>query len=78
MARNRTVPVSSLLSITTFADALDAAQLLKWRVLDSKFRRILVQCIVVVLLSASAILSGPIARYSSQRGSRISSIGVAG
>jgi hypothetical protein len=78
VARNRTVPVSSLLSITTLADVLDAAQLLKFRILGSKFRRIFMQCVVVMVLSASAILSGPIARYSSQRGHRISQVGVAG
>jgi hypothetical protein len=78
VARNGTVPVSGLLSITTLADVLDAAQLLKGRLLSSEFRRIFMQCIVVLLLSASTILSGPIARYSSQRGHRISQVEVAG
>jgi hypothetical protein len=78
VARNRTVPVSNLLSITTLADVLDAAQLLKGRLLGSQFRRIFMQCIVVLLLSTSAILSGPIARYSSQRGHRVSEVSVAG
>src|SRR4051794_27768806 len=78
VAKNRIVPVSSLLSITTLADVLDAAQLLKGRLLGSKFRRIFMQCVVVMLFSTSAILSGPIARYSSRQGHRISQVGVAG
>ncbi|KIW72897.1 hypothetical protein PV04_01058 [Phialophora macrospora] len=63
-AKGNAVPVTSLLSVNTPGEAIDALNLLRSHVL--RHWRILVQCIMVIALSLLTVLSGPIAKYSTQ------------
>ncbi|OCT44073.1 hypothetical protein CLCR_00625 [Cladophialophora carrionii] len=63
-AKGNAVPVTSLFSVNTPGEAIDALNLLRshvWR-----HWRILIQCIVVITLSLMTVLSGPIAKYSTK------------
>ena len=67
IARNQDVALPTLLSLNTIGEALDVLLLLQSRLLSTRYVSILGQCIVVICLSTTAILSGPIARYSTRR-----------
>lgn len=67
-AHNKDVPLPSLLSLNTLGEALDVAFLLREQLFSVRNLFILVQCIVVLCLSSTAILSGVISRYSTSRG----------
>jgi hypothetical protein len=62
------VSLQSLLSISTIGEAVEILLLLKSKIISIPYLKILVQCVVVVCLTATAMLSGPIARYSTRRG----------
>lgn len=74
--RRKNVALSSLLTIGSLGEALDVLFLLKFHFFLST--RIVTQCIMVACLTATAILSGPIARYSSKRGQIVAEKGVNG
>src|SRR2546423_1895517 len=76
VARNQNVKISSFTSLNTIGEAFDVLLLLKSRILSSRSLKILAQCIVVALFSATDILSGPIARYSTRRSHLISQVQV--
>ncbi|KAK5047927.1 hypothetical protein LTR84_006115 [Exophiala bonariae] len=71
-ARYSSVPASALLSISTFGEAIDVIWLLKAKIFSRRHVKILVQASLVVFLSFTALISGPIARYSTRLGHRIS------
>jgi hypothetical protein len=68
VAKNHNVPLPSLLSIMTLGETVDVLRLLKTKILSLPHPRILLQCFVVTVFSVAAILSGPIARFSTRRG----------
>lgn len=78
VAKNRNVSLSALLSLSSLGEVFDIAVLLRTRLLAGRYSKILIQCIVVACFSATAILSGPIARYSTRRGHIVSSLDVPG
>ncbi|EEP79745.1 predicted protein [Uncinocarpus reesii 1704] len=65
---SRTVPILSLLTISSLGEVFDTLKVFKLRVLSVRYLAICVQCIVVVIFSLSGMLSGPIARFSSRMG----------
>lgn len=67
-ARHQSIPISTLLSVNTFGEAIDVFWLLKTRIFHLRHIKILIQAILVVLLSVTALVSGPIARYSTNLG----------
>ncbi|KEF58063.1 uncharacterized protein A1O9_05986 [Exophiala aquamarina CBS 119918] len=71
-ARYDSVPASALLSISAFGDAVDVIWLLKVKIFSRRHVKILVQACLVVFLSLAALISGPIARYSTRLSHRIS------
>src|SRR3569833_3120848 len=68
----------SLLSVNTLGDVLDTLPLLHLDVSLGVLAMILFQCVVVVVLSVAAIVSGPIARYSTRVGTNIEQTAVLG
>lgn len=66
VVKERQVSLSSLLTVSTLGEAVDIVRLLKLKILSFQHMPILAQCFVVVLLTAVACLSGPIARYSTR------------
>lgn len=76
IAKRKNVALSSLLTINSVGEAMDVLFLLKFNFFSST--RIVAQCIVVACMTATAILSGPIARYSSRRGQIVSEKDVNG
>lgn len=77
-ARYTSVPASALLSISTFGEAMDVIWLLKVKIFSPRHVKILVQACLVIILSFTALVSGPIARYSTRLGHHISSDDVPG
>jgi hypothetical protein len=77
-ARYSSVPASALLSISTFGEAVDVIWLLKVKIFSRRHVKILVQACLVVFLSLAALVSGPIARYSTRIGHRVSSFDTPG
>lgn len=71
ISRGREVPLTSLVSLNTSGEAFDAILLLKGHLSKRRYLDILAQCIVVVLLSVSALLSGLVDRYAARRGTVI-------
>lgn len=67
----RSIPLKDLLTISTLGEALDVVLLLRWRSLSVRHLKLLAQCIVVVFFSVVALVSGPIARFSSRRSHEI-------
>lgn len=70
-ARHDSVPASALLSISTFGEAVDVIWLLKAKIFNRRHVKILVQACLVVFLSFAALISGPIARYSTRLGHHV-------
>jgi hypothetical protein len=66
ITRDQTIPLSSLMTINTLGQAFDILFLLRSRIFHRRYWKILAQSIVVLCLSTTALLSGPIARYSTQ------------
>ncbi|EXJ70335.1 uncharacterized protein A1O5_06403 [Cladophialophora psammophila CBS 110553] len=63
-AEGRVVPISSLLSLNTPGEAIDVLILLKSHIFSHWI--IVAQSLVVVALSITTVLSGPIAKYSTR------------
>jgi hypothetical protein len=63
---NHTVPLSSLLSIDTLGQVFDILFLLRSRIFHRRYSKIFAQSVIVLSLSTTALLSGPIARYSTR------------
>jgi hypothetical protein len=78
VARHQPVELSSLTSLNTLGEACDVIGLLKTKILSRRYLKILTQCIVIFTLSAAAIFSGPIAKYSTKRSHVIGQIEVTG
>lgn len=76
--KNRAVALASLMSINTIGEAFDAALLLRQRIFRQRYWKILAQSIVVVILTASTIVSGPIAKASTRLGTIVRIINVPG
>lgn len=77
-ARYSSVPASALLSISTFGEAVDVMWLLKAKIFSRRHVKLLVQSCLVIFLSFTALISGPIARYSTRLGHRISDYNTPG
>jgi hypothetical protein len=72
ITRDQNIPLSSLLSINSLGDAFDILSLLRSKIFHRRYPKIFAQCILVLCLSITSLFSGPIARYSTQRGEAIS------
>ena len=69
------VQITALYYITSFADAMSISNfLLHGRFLRRRYWLLSLQAVVVMLLSAAAFTSGPLARASLRRGAAISSV----
>jgi hypothetical protein len=68
VGRNQNVRLSSLLSLSTPGEVFDVFMLLKFKLLSSPYLRLFAQSVAVITLSTTAVLSGPIARYSTRHG----------
>jgi len=66
IVRRKKVALLSLLTIGSIGEAFDVLFVLKYHFFLCT--RIVAQCVLVACLTATAILSGPIARYSTKRG----------
>jgi hypothetical protein len=66
ITRDQAIPLSSLLSINTLGQAFDILFLLRLRIFRRRYWKIFAQSIVILCLSTTALLSGPIARYSTR------------
>lgn len=71
IVRKQSVPLASLLSISTFGDAVEALMLLKERAFQRRHLKILFQSFLVICLSVTGLVAGPIARFSTQVGHRV-------
>ena len=78
VGRSQNVRLSSLLSLSTPGEVFDVFMLLKFKILSSPYLLLFAQSVVVITLSTTAILSGPITRYSTRRGYIITPIEVPG
>jgi len=78
VSRNHSVRLSSLLSLNSVGEAYDVIRLLKRNVLSIQHLKLLSQCLVVVFLSTTTIVAGPIARYSTRRGHVVTEVAVPG
>lgn len=67
LVQDHKVLLPSLLVLNTPGEALDVLNLMRSKIFSIRFATVLVQCVVVVCLSSTAILSGPIARYSTRK-----------
>lgn len=67
-----------MLSINSFGEAVDVLWLLKMRILQRQHFKILAQVCLAVIFSATALASGPIARYATKRDHQIVSQQVPG
>ncbi|KIW11244.1 hypothetical protein PV08_10544 [Exophiala spinifera] len=74
----RSVPLKDLLTIGTLGEALDVVMLLRWRSLSIQNSKLLGQCVVVVFFSVVALVSGPIARYSSRHSFKLNPLEISG
>ena len=72
------VPLYTLVSLSSLGEVLDVIFLLKKRLVCLRYSALCAQCLVIGLFSATALLSGPIARYSTRRGSIVREQGVPG
>ena len=73
-----TIPILSLLSINAIGEAFDIMTLLRSKMLRLRHGKIVAQFAVVLCLSAASLLSGPIARYSTNLANEIISENVPG
>ncbi|KPI40522.1 uncharacterized protein AB675_7631 [Cyphellophora attinorum] len=77
-AKGKDVKLSSFVCLNSLGEVLDAFIVLRTRVLSKRHLGILAQCIVVIFLSASSLLSGYVARYASRSGYEVSRQAVSG
>ena len=78
VGRSKNVRLSSLLSISTPGEVLDILLLLKFKLLSSPYLNLFAQCVVVITLSTTAVLSGLITRYSTRHGYKVTRTEVPG
>jgi hypothetical protein len=74
----QTLPLSSLLSINTVGEAFDIMLLLRSKMLRWRHWKIFAQFTVVLCLSTASVLSGPLARYSTNRSHEVTLAKVPG
>jgi hypothetical protein len=67
-----------LLSLSTPGEVFDVFLLLKFKLLSSPYLKLFAQSVVVITLSTTAVLSGPIARFSTRHGHTVMPIEVPG
>ena len=78
VGRSQNVRLPSLLSLSTPGEVLDIFLFLKFKLLFSPYLNLFAQSVVVITLSTTAVLSGLITRYSTQRGYMVTRIEVPG
>lgn len=78
VAQSKNVRLSSLISLSTPGEVYDVALLLKFKLLSLRYLKLVIQCVVVISMSATTLLSGPIARYSTRGGHVILPVEVQG
>ncbi|KEF63514.1 uncharacterized protein A1O9_01492 [Exophiala aquamarina CBS 119918] len=76
IAQTKAVSLPSLFTLNTPGEVLDAAGVLKHKLLDHP--NILTQCVVVALFSITTLVSGPIARYTTRTASISTELAVNG
>lgn len=64
VARGNDVPLTSLIGLNTLGEALDAVLALRSHLISYAHLHVLLQVLVVVTLSVTALLSGPVSRFS--------------
>ena len=75
LIRGQDVQITALYNITSFADAMSIASfLLHGRFLRRRYWLLSLQAVVVMILSAAAFTSGPLARASLRRGAAVASV----
>ena len=67
LVQDHKVLMPSLLVLNTLGEALDILHSMKNRIISSRFAALFAQCVVVTCFSITAILSGPIARFSTRQ-----------
>ncbi|KAL6252596.1 hypothetical protein RBB50_000315 [Rhinocladiella similis] len=72
------IPLKDLLTIGTLGEALDVVLLLRSRSLSVCHSKLLAQCTVVVFFSVVALVSGPIARYSTRHSHKLKPLEISG
>jgi hypothetical protein len=78
VGRSQNVRLSSLLSLSTPGEVFDVILLLKFKLLSSPYLKLFAQSVVVITLSTTAVLSGPITRFSTRHGYTVTPIEVPG
>ncbi|KAM7219601.1 hypothetical protein V8F06_004982 [Rhypophila decipiens] len=78
ISRGQKTKLLSLLTLGTLGDVLDTIPLLRADLGTSLLSKLIFQCAVVTILSLTAIVSGPIARYSTSSGTAIRLLPVNG
>lgn len=64
--RHEYIPVSALLTVSTFGEVWDTIWLLKDKIILRRHAKVLAQVVIVSLLSATTLFSGPIAKFSTR------------
>lgn len=77
LIKARNVQVISLLTISSLGEVFDVIKTFRFN-LSVRYLAIWAQCIAVIIFSLSGILSGPIARFSSRRGTETRQISLTG
>ena len=78
ITRQKQAKISSLLDISSPGEALDFIWLFRARALRKRYLPALLQCLAVIVLTAAATLSGPIARYSTRTRQQVNVVSVNG
>lgn len=66
VCKSRRIPAHNLLSLNNIGEVTDVFWLLRFEMFSSRYARISIQSVFVILLSVTGLLSGLIARYSTQ------------
>lgn len=78
VTQNKPTRISSLLDISSPGDVLDIFWFLRHRILQKRYIIALLQCILVIFLTATATFSGPIARYSTRTAQQVTAVKTEG
>jgi len=78
VAHNRHVPLSRLLSLSSPGEVFDVISMMRLGLFAEGHLRIVAQCTIVLLLSVATILSGPVSRFSTRRGTTTERVKIPG
>ena len=78
VTQNKPTRISSLLGISSPGDVLDLFWFLRHRILQKRYIIALLQCLLVIILTATATFSGPIARSSTRTAQQVTAVKTKG